>query len=459
MAAQRVLIVDDEPDIRELLDITLSRMGLETFSAATLGEAQSLVSEVSPDLCLTDMKLPDGNGIHLVEYIQEAHSHIPVAMITAHGSVETAISALKAGAFDFISKPIELESLRSLVSRALQLDGDTASLNKAVSSDLIGNAPSIQKLRKQITKLARSQAPVHIQGESGSGKEVVARLIHHNGPRAAGNFVAVNCGAIPPDLMESELFGHIKGSFTGATADKPGLFQAAAGGTLFLDEVADLPISMQVKLLRAIQEKAVRPVGSNEETATDVRLLSATHKDLVAEIDAGRFRNDLFYRINVIDLHVPSLRERAEDLPQLARTILERIASEQEEEKLRLDESAIEALSNYSFPGNVRELENILERALALSDGDLITAEDLQFSSMSSRNPTTRARESDKEGKHTWSEEEAYGDIEGYLDEMEKQILSKALEDSRWNKTATAKLLGISFRSLRYRLKKLGLDE
>ncbi|MDG1389374.1 MAG: sigma-54 dependent transcriptional regulator [Halioglobus sp.] len=459
MAAQRVLIVDDEPDIRELLDITLSRMGLETFSAATLGEAQSLVSEVSPDLCLTDMKLPDGNGIHLVEYIQEAHSHIPVAMITAHGSVETAISALKAGAFDFISKPIELESLRSLVSRALQLDGDTASLNKAVSSDLIGNAPSIQKLRKQITKLARSQAPVHIQGESGSGKEVVARLIHHNGPRAAGNFVAVNCGAIPPDLMESELFGHIKGSFTGATADKPGLFQAAAGGTLFLDEVADLPISMQVKLLRAIQEKAVRPVGSNEETATDVRLLSATHKDLVAEIDAGRFRNDLFYRINVIDLHVPSLRERAEDLPQLARTILERIASEQEEEKLRLDDSAIEALSNYSFPGNVRELENILERALALSDGDLITAEDLQFSSMSSRNPTTRARESDKEGKHTWSEEEAYGDIEGYLDEIEKQILSKALEDSRWNKTATAKLLGISFRSLRYRLKKLGLDE
>ena len=459
MAAQRVLIVDDEPDIRELLDITLSRMGLETFSAATLGEAQSLVSEVSPDLCLTDMKLPDGNGIHLVEYIQEAHSHIPVAMITAHGSVETAISALKAGAFDFISKPIELESLRSLVSRALQLDGDTASLNKAVSSDLIGNAPSIQKLRKQITKLARSQAPVHIQGESGSGKEVVARLIHHNGPRAAGNFVAVNCGAIPPDLMESELFGHIKGSFTGATADKPGLFQAAAGGTLFLDEVADLPISMQVKLLRAIQEKAVRPVGSNEETATDVRLLSATHKDLVAEIDAGRFRNDLFYRINVIDLHVPSLRERAEDLPQLARTILERIASEQEEEKLRLDDSAIEALSNYSFPGNVRELENILERALALSDGDLITGEDLQFSSMSSRNPATRARESDKEGKHTWSEEEAYGDIEGYLDEMEKQILSKALEDSRWNKTATAKLLGISFRSLRYRLKKLGLDE
>ncbi|MEP4145670.1 MAG: sigma-54 dependent transcriptional regulator [Halioglobus sp.] len=459
MAAQRVLIVDDEPDIRELLAITLSRMGLETFSAATLKEAKSLVSEVSPDLCLTDMKLPDGNGIHLVEYIQEDHSHIPVAMITAHGSVETAITALKAGAFDFISKPIELETLRNLVSSALQLVGDTAGLSKAVDHDLIGDAPAIQKLRKQITKLARSQAPVHIRGESGSGKEVVARLIHHNGPRAAGNFVAVNCGAIPPDLMESELFGHIKGSFTGATADKPGLFQAAAGGTLFLDEVADLPIAMQVKLLRAIQEKAVRPVGGSEEIATDVRLLSATHKNLTAEVDAGRFRNDLFYRINVIDLQVPSLRERAQDLPQLARTILERISSEQGEEKLMLEDSAIEALSSYSFPGNVRELENILERALALSDGGSITAEDLQFPSMSPRNPTARSRKSDQEGTTPWSVEEAYGDLEGYLDEMEKQILSKALEESRWNKTATAKLLGISFRSLRYRLKKLGLDE
>ncbi|MEP5568058.1 MAG: sigma-54 dependent transcriptional regulator [Halioglobus sp.] len=459
MTAQRVLIVDDEPDIRELLDITLSRMGCETFSAATLGEAKALVAEVSPNLCLTDMKLPDGNGINLVEYIQEDHSHIPVAMITAHGSVETAISALKAGAFDFISKPIELETLRNLVSSALQLEGDTAALSNAVDNDLIGNAPSIQTLRTQITKLARSQAPVHIRGESGSGKEVVARLIHHNGPRAAGNFVAVNCGAIPPDLMESELFGHIKGSFTGATSDKPGLFQAAAGGTLFLDEVADLPINMQVKLLRAIQEKAVRPVGGSEEIATDVRLLSATHKDLAAEVDADRFRNDLFYRINVIDLQVPSLRERAEDLPLLARAILERISGELGEKQLTIDDSAIEALCSYSFPGNVRELENILERALALSDGDSITADDLQFSSMTPRSPATRTRKSDQQGTQTWSVEEAYGDLEGYLDEMEKQILSKALEESRWNKTATAKLLGISFRSLRYRLKKLGLDE
>ncbi len=459
MAAQRVLIVDDEPDIRELLDITLSRMGLETHSAATLSEAQSAVSEVVPDLCLTDMRLPDGNGIHLVEYIQQEHPQIPVAMITAHGSVETAISALKAGAFDFISKPIELDALRKLVSSALQLEGDTSRLDNAVVQDLLGDAPAIRTLRKQIAKLARSQAPVHIRGESGSGKEVVARLIHNNGPRATGNFIAVNCGAIPADLMESELFGHLKGSFTGANADKPGLFQAAAGGTLFLDEVADLPLPMQVKLLRAIQEKAVRPVGGSEEIPTDVRLLSATHKDLGAEVEAGRFRDDLFYRINVIDLHVPSLRERAEDLPLLARALLKRIARDNGNEQAELDDSALEALSDYSFPGNVRELENILERSLALADSGTISADDLQFSRMTPRNPSARTRKSDREGMQTWSVEEAYGDLEGYLEDIERQILSRALEESRWNKTATAKLLGISFRSLRYRLKKLQLED
>src|SRR6056297_1458999 len=314
---QSVLIVDDEPDIRELLDITLSRMGLETYSAANLQEARSLVASIKPDLCLTDMRLPDGNGISLVEYIQTDYPNIPVAMITAHGSVEAAIAALKAGAFDFISKPIELENLRRLVSSALQLDMDTSRTDCAVDQELIGNAPSIQLLRQQISKLARSQAPVHIHGESGSGKEVVARLMHNYGPRAAGAFVAVNCGAIPHELMESELFGHIKGSFTGATYDKVGLFQAANGGTLFLDEVADLPLSMQVKLLRAIQEKTVRPVGAAREEPTDIRLLSATHKDLAREVEAGRFRKDLYYRINVIDVQVPSLRERLEDMPAL----------------------------------------------------------------------------------------------------------------------------------------------
>ena len=459
MATQSVLIVDDEPDIRELLDITLSRMGLKTHSAATLGEARAMVAEVTPVLCLTDMRLPDGNGISLVEYIQQDFSHIPVAMITAHGSVETAISALKAGAFDFISKPIELETLRKLLSTALQLEGDTSRIEKAVDNDLIGSAPAIQTLREQISKLARSQAPVHINGESGSGKEVVARLIHNNGPRAAGPFVAVNCGAIPPELMESEFFGHMKGSFTGANQDKVVLFQAAAGGTLFLDEVADLPLAMQVKLLRAIQEKSVRPVGANEEHATDIRLLSATHKDLAEEVEAGRFRNDLYYRINVIDVHVPSLRDRLEDLPALAETILQRIAADEGNGKARLDDSTIKALSGYSFPGNVRELENMLERALALSDGTSITADDLQFSSNAPRGQVLPSSESVRAINPGGSVHEAYGDLEGYLEDIERQILSTALEECRWNKTATAKLLGISFRSLRYRLKKLAQED
>lgn len=461
------MIVDDEPDIRELLDITLSRMGLETFTAATLGEAQAKVASEQPNLCLTDMRLPDGNGISLVEYIQQDYPHIPVAMITAHGSVEAAISALKAGAFDFISKPIELENLRRLVTSALQLEGDTRKADDAVDHDLIGSAPSIQHLRKQITKLARSQAPVHIHGESGSGKEVVARLIHNNGARASGAFVAVNCGAIPPELMESELFGHTKGSFTGANQDKVGLFQAAAGGTLFLDEVADLPLAMQVKLLRAIQEKSIRPVGANEEQPTDVRLLSATHKNLANEVEAGRFRNDLYYRINVIDVYVPSLRERIEDVPELAEVLLRRIAREEGEDLPTLGKGTVEALCDYDFPGNVRELENMLERALAMSDGSDITADDLQFSTTAPPRSATTTRNLDPTpGEDTRASsaqaldvEAAYGDLEAYLESIEKQIISKALEESRWNRTATAKLLGISFRSLRYRLKKLGLED
>ena len=456
MTKQSVLIVDDEPDIRELLDITLNRMGLDTHCAACLEEARAMVADIQPDLCLTDMRLPDGNGISLVEYIQQELPHIPVAMITAHGSVETAIAALKAGAFDFISKPIELESLRNLVNSALKLDVDTSKLTDAVDHDLIGSAPAIVALRKQISKLARGQAPVHITGESGSGKEVVARLIHNNGPRSTGAFVAVNCGAIPPELMESELFGHVKGSFTGATQDKIGLFQAASGGTLFLDEVADLPLLMQVKLLRAVQEKSVRPVGANEEQATDIRLLSATHKALSGEVEAGRFRNDLYYRINVIDVHVPSLRDRLEDVPELARTLLQRIANEEGNEHPTLDESALAALCEYNFPGNVRELENMLERALALSDGETITASDLQFSSNA---PRIASEQRAKTEEANWSVTDAYGDMEGYLEDIERQILSAALEESRWNKTATAKLLGISFRSLRYRLKKLDLDD
>ena len=464
MSRQSVLIVDDEPDIRELLDITLSRMGLMTHAAATLAEARELVAREQPDLCLTDMRLPDGNGISLVEHIQQDFPHIPVAMITAHGSVEAAIAALKAGAFDFISKPIELETLRRLVTTALQLEGDTTRAASAVDQDLIGSGSSIAQLRWQITKLARSQAPVHIHGESGSGKEVVARLIHNNGPRASGAFVAVNCGAIPPELMESELFGHVKGSFTGANQDKIGLFQAAAGGTLFLDEVADLPLAMQVKLLRAIQEKAIRPVGANAEQATDIRLLSATHKNLAAEVEAGRFRNDLYYRINVIDLKVPSLRERMEDLPELANALLKRIAREEGNERAELDPAAMEALGKYNFPGNARELENMLERALALSDGNRITVDDLQFSAAAPSQPAPErdrpaAGQTRPGGHPALDMEAAYGDLEGFLANIEREVLSQALEETRWNRTATAKLLGISFRSLRYRLKKLGLED
>lgn len=456
--SQSVLIVDDEPDIRELLDITLSRMGLVTHSAATLGEAREMVERIKPDLCLTDMRLPDGNGISLVEYIQQELPHIPVAMITAHGSVETAILALKAGAFDFISKPIELDYLRRLVSSALQLEGDPSRAQDAVDQELIGSAPAIQTLRQQISKFARSQAPVHIHGESGSGKEVVARLIHNNGARATGPFVAVNCGAIPPELMESELFGHLKGSFTGASQDKVGLFQAASGGTLFLDEVADLPLGMQVKLLRAIQEKTVRPVGASEEQKTDIRLLSATHKNLETEVEAGRFRQDLFYRINVIGVLVPSLRQRLEDLPALTTAILSRICA-QDSKAAYLDKSALTALGDYSFPGNVRELENMLERALALSDGEKITADALQFSSARPvAKPSTDAKPDKRTGTGR-SAHEAFGDLEGYLEDLEREIVSAALEESRWNKTAAAKLLGISFRSLRYRQKKLGLDD
>ncbi len=455
MTQQSVLIVDDEPDIRELLEITLSRMGLQTHSAADLSQAFELVAKVQPDLCLTDMRLPDGNGITLVEHIQENYAHIPVALITAHGNVETAITALKAGAFDFISKPIELDRLRTIVSTALKLEGDTSIASSAVNQDLIGSGVVIQALRAKISKLARSQAPVHIQGESGSGKEVVARLIHNHGPRATGAFVAVNCGAIPPELMESELFGHKKGSFTGASQDKIGLFQAASGGTLFLDEVADLPLSMQVKLLRAIQEKAVRPVGAAEEQTTDIRLLSATHKDLAAEVASGRFRNDLYYRINVIDLHVPSLRERIEDLPELAHSILQRISSESNNPNATLTPSGLKALSQYSFPGNVRELENILERAMALSDGEAITDEDFQFTTP----PETPTPKLANNAISSNGSIDVQGNLEGYLEDIERQILSSALEEQRWNKTATAKALGISFRSLRYRLKKLGLDE
>ncbi|WP_126453552.1 sigma-54-dependent transcriptional regulator [Sulfuriflexus mobilis] len=455
------LIVDDEPDILELLEMTLSRMDIDCQSAADIATAKQLLSQYDFDLCLTDMRLPDGDGIDLVRYMQQGHANIPVAMITAHGNMELAITALKAGAFDFVSKPVDLGVLRNLVNTALRLShkaGDqpgtkTASAPPAdTSQELLGESASIQRTRETIKKLARSQAPVYISGESGSGKELVARLVHELGPRAAKPFVPVNCGAIPQDLMESEFFGHKKGSFTGAVSDKTGLFQAAEGGTLFLDEVAELPLHMQVKLLRAIQEKSVRPVGEQHEAPIDVRILSATHKDLAALVSEGSFRQDLYYRINVIQLPVPSLRERKDDIPLLAAHILGKLAGEMGTAPPRLSADALDALAGYAFPGNVRELENILERAMTLCEGDRINAGDLHL--------PTAMPEATVAGLGLPTTE-MHGDqpLEDYLDSIEKDAILQALEQTRFNKTAAAKKLGITFRALRYRLKKLGLEE
>lgn len=442
---QRALIVDDEPDIRELLEITLGRMKLDTRSARNVKEAREWLAREPFDLCLTDMRLPDGTGLDLVQHIQQRHAEVPVAMITAYGSLDTAINALKAGAFDFLTKPVDLGRLRELVATALRLrSGETT--EGPVDTRLLGESPPMKALRNQIQKLARSQAPVYISGESGSGKELVARLIHEQGPRAEKPFVPVNCGAIPSELMESEFFGHKKGSFTGAIEDKQGLFQAANGGTLFLDEVADLPLAMQVKLLRAIQEKAVRAVGGQQEVVVDVRILCATHKDLATEVAAERFRQDLFYRLNVIELRVPPLRERREDIPLLADTMLKRLAEGSGLPAARLSLEALDKLKCYRFPGNVRELENMLERAYTLCENDQIQADDLRLAD---------AVPAGESGEASLAQ---IDNLEDYLEEIERKLIMQALEETRWNRTAAAQRLGLTFRSMRYRLKKLGID-
>jgi len=440
------LVIDDEPDIRELLKITLNRMNIETFCAEDISSAKKLLTEHDFDLCLTDMKLPDGNGLDLVDYIQKIKKPMPVAVITAHGSMDIAIKAMKKGAFDFLSKPVDLTVLRHLVNNALKLSTPTQiKKERRTRHLLLGESQSMRDIRSKIDKVARSQAPVYISGESGSGKELIARLIHRQSHRHEASFIAVNCGAIPAELMESEFFGHKKGSFTGASSDKQGLFQAAEGGTLFLDEVADLPLALQVKLLRAIQEKKIRPVGGHQEISTNVRLLSATHKDLSSMVEKGEFRQDLYYRINVIDLVSPPLRNRTEDIPELADHLLNKLAANNGQQQPSLSKEAIQGLIHYHFPGNVRELENILERALALYDGNTIELDDLNLPC---------STELPKAKKFNPSEIS----LEDYLEEIEKEALSKALEENRWNKTETAKHLGLTFRSLRYRLKKLGLD-
>jgi two-component system, NtrC family, response regulator PilR len=450
-AKSQVLVVDDEADIRELLGMTLSRMGLEAHCAASTSEAMALLDKNSYDLCLTDMRLPDGDGLAVVEYVNKHHPTTPVAVITAHGSTENAVAALKAGAFDYLAKPVSLAQLRTLVRSALKLplaNQRRAQEEEAASSNsplLVGECALMHATRDMIDRLARTQAPIHVTGESGSGKELAARRIHLMGPRNDGPFVAVNCGAIPENLMESEFFGYKKGAFTGAAADREGFFQAANGGTLFLDEVADLPLLMQVKLLRAIQEKKVRKVGSTSEENVDVRIISATHRNLGDEVKNGAFRQDLYYRLNVIELRMPALREMREDIALLANSILRRQVSASGKEPPELTAAALEALRNYDFPGNVRELENVLERALALAPGREIAADDLQLA---------RSR-----GAETETAQTSGLPLQERLDLVERQAILDALAQTRYNRTAAAKLLGITFRALRYRMERLGIKD
>jgi two-component system response regulator PilR (NtrC family) len=462
MTAKQILIIDDEPDIRELLELTLGRMNLETRAAANLEEARNLLANYEFDLCLTDMRLPDGNGIDMVRHIQDLHPEMPVAVITAYGNMETAVTALKAGAFDFIAKPVDLDDLRSIVRAALRIGQPESSVstsearNDQASNRMLGKSQAIQQVRDMIAKLARGQAPVYISGESGTGKELAARLIHDLGPRAANPFVPVNCGAIPEQLMESEFFGHKKGSFTGAVQDKAGLFQAADGGTLFLDEVGDLPIPMQVKLLRAIQERSVRPVGTQTEIRVDVRILCATHKDLMALVEEGKFRQDLYYRLNVIELKIPSLKERPEDIPLLAEKLCSNLAQNMGVDTPNISEDGLNALKAYGFPGNVRELENVLERALTLCDGKEITADDLALNRSSTGAVGTAPSSAPALGAVV--PERADESLDDYLQRIERSAIEDALKQTNQNKTAAAKLLGITFRALRYKLEKLGID-
>ncbi len=434
MSAPAALVIDDEPDICELLTLTLGRMGIETDSALDLESGKKLLQSRTFDLCLTDMRLPDGDGLELVEWMQKNAPQVPVAVITAHGNVETAVTALKLGAFDFLSKPLDLNHLRDIIENALKLNPSS----EGTPSKLLGQSAPMQELRAMIDKVARSQAPVHISGESGTGKELVARLIHESSARSGGAFVPVNCGAIPSELMESEFFGHRKGSFTGADSDKTGLIQSAEGGTLFLDEIADLPLAMQVKLLRVIQEKSVRPVGAAKEESVNARLLTATHKNLRQMVKDGEFREDLYYRVNVIELNVPALRERGDDVLELAEFILTKL-----DRNAKLNDSAKAALLKYDFPGNVRELENMLERAVTLCATGVIDADDLALRS--------------EAPSETGTGQAVAGSLGDQIEDVQRQAIIDALEKTRYNKTAAAKLLGLTFRQLRYRIEKLDI--
>ncbi|ROL80659.1 sigma-54-dependent Fis family transcriptional regulator [Pseudomonas protegens] len=437
----RVLVVDEASEVRALVEITLGRMRLHTQSARTLHEARIHLARERFDLCLTDLHLPDGSGLDLLLHIRQCHPKLPVALLSNEPGTQA--SALEAGACDLLHKPLHPVRLREWInSRLKRLPSRTKNLP---AHQLLGDSPPMDTLRRHIDKLATSLAAVYISGESGSGKERVAHLIHQLGPRAREPFIPVNCGAIPGELMESEFFGHRKGSFSGALTDQPGLFQAAQGGTLFLDEVADLPLAMQVKLLRALQEKSVRPVGSQEERAVDVRILCATHKDLKCEVESGRFRQDLYYRLNVIELRVPALRERPGDIGMLARHILQRLAEAGDKPATQLHPQALQALERYDFPGNVRELENLLERAQTLCEGPWIELADLHLPVSENQVPPSHSLIPSL-------------DLTLHLQQVERHLLLQALEESRWNRTAAARRLSLSLRSMRYRMKKLGLD-
>ena len=446
MRKPRALVVDDEPDIRELLAITLGRMNIDVETAGDYATAVKRLGSEVYDLVLTDMRLPDGDGLDLVEWIQAHRPGVPVAVITAHGNVEAAVRALKLGAFDFLSKPLDLGALRKLIAATLRLGESLEETGRRSTLKLLGTSKPMHELRQMIAKVARSQAPVHISGDSGTGKELAARLIHESGPRNDKPFVPVNCGAIPSELMESELFGHKKGSFTGAVTDKEGLIRSAEGGTLFLDEVADLPLHMQVKLLRVIQEKSVRPVGETREVPVDVRILSATHRNLDELVKAAKFREDLYYRINVIELHVPALRERLDDVPQLVDVMLDRVSKQIGAPRPQMSDEAMDKLLSYAYPGNVRELENILERAVTLCADNRIEPGDIVL----------------KQGPGlelpAVGDEAASDGLEGQLEHIEREAIIKALEQTRYNKTKAAELLGMTFRQFRYRVKKLGIE-
>ncbi|MDN5864778.1 MAG: sigma-54 dependent transcriptional regulator [Gammaproteobacteria bacterium] len=442
MNSRRILVIDDEADIRDLVSLTLTDAGLTAIEAENLAEAHRAMAGKDIDLVLTDMRLPDGDGIEFVSWMQTNAPGIPVAVITAYGNVETAVNALKAGAFDFINKPLDLERLRQVVASALRLENNDADV-AGKTPQLLGEAPTMHALRALITRVGRSEAPVLITGESGTGKELAARLVHAASVRANSPFLPVNCGAIPSELMESELFGHRKGSFTGAVADRAGLIASADGGTVFLDEIAELPPAMQVKLLRVLQERKVRPIGSTEEIDVDVRFLSATHSDLEERISENRFREDLFYRIDVIRLAMPPLRERPEDIPLLAEHILARMAGEADAPPLALDPEALALIQAHPFPGNVRELENILERALAFSSGGIIKAEDIRI------RRSERAQRPEADGNNQPLPER--------VEAIQREEIEKTLREAGGNQSEAARRLGMTARQLRYRIAKLGI--